>query len=199
MVFVPDYPIETERLLLRPFTRGDLDEVFAYRSRADVCRYLFDEPMTRETCAETIQARVGQLSLEQDGDRIVLAVVVRETVELVGEVSLILRSADARQGEIGYILHPRAQGHGYATEAAGALLRLGFEGARMHRIHARCHAPNLPSARVMERLGMRREAHFRHHALTKGTWDEEFIYAILDDEWRATIASDLRHPAAATS
>ena len=36
-MFMPDYPIETERLKLRPFTRGDVDAVFAYRSREDVC------------------------------------------------------------------------------------------------------------------------------------------------------------------
>jgi RimJ/RimL family protein N-acetyltransferase len=55
----------------------------------------------------------------------------------------------------------------------------------MHRIYARCHARNMASWKVMERLAMRREAHFREHVLVKGAWDEEFIYAILEDEWRS--------------
>ena len=59
-MFMPDYPIETERLRLRPFTRGDVDAVFSYRSREDVCRYLFDEPMSRETCAEAVRRGSGR-------------------------------------------------------------------------------------------------------------------------------------------
>jgi RimJ/RimL family protein N-acetyltransferase len=185
MVFVPTYPIETERLRLRPFTRGDVDAVYAYRSREDVCRYLFDEPMSRQTCAETVQTRIAQLGLEEEGDRIVLAVERKSDAELIGEVSLILRGVEARQAEIGYIFNPAAHGHGYATEAARALIQVGFMGADMHRVYARCDARNLASAQVMERLGMRREAHFRDHVLLKGRWDEEFIYAVLEDEWRA--------------
>ena len=185
MAFVPSYPIETERLRLRPFTRGDVDAVFAYRSREDVCRYLFDAPMSRQTCAEAIQARIGQLSFDEEGDRIVLAVETQNDGLLVGEVSLILRSVDSRQAEVGYIFHPQVHGQGYATEAARAMVALGFDGAGMHRVFARCDARNAASARVMERLGMRREAHFRGHSMVKGHWNEEFIYAMLEDEWRA--------------
>ncbi len=187
MAFVPRYPIETERLHLRPFTRGDVDAVFSYRSRDDVCRYLFDEPMSRQTCAETIQARIGQLSFDEEGDRIVLAVERRGESDMVGEVSLILRSVASRQAEIGYIFHPDVKGQGYATEAARAMVALAFDGAGMHRVFARCDARNLASARVMERLGMRREAHFRGHHMVKARWDEEYIYAILEDEWRAQV------------
>ena len=109
-----------------------------------------------------------------------------ETIEgetLIGEVSLIWRSAEARQGELGWIFHPDFHGRGYATEATNALLDLGFGPADLHRIYARCDARNEPSWRLMERLGMRREAHFRQHGLFKGAWDEEFYYAILRDEW----------------
>ena len=84
---------------------------------------------------------------------------------------------------MGWIFHPDHQGLGYATEATNALLDLGFGPADMHRIFARCDARNDPSWRLMERLGMRREAHFREHGLFKGLWDEEFYYAILRDEW----------------
>lgn len=182
MALFPDYPIETARLRLRPFTRGDVDAVFAYRSLEAVALYLFDPPLSREECALAVQQRTTQVSIEDEGDRLILAVEAAG-LGVVGEVSLILRSKDARQGELGWIFHPAHQGVGYASEAATALLGLAFEGGEMHRVYARCDALNIASWRLMERLGMRREAHFREHALFKGRWDEEFIYAILDREW----------------
>ena len=184
MAFEPQFPIETERLRLRPFNRGDVDAVFAYRKREDVARYLFDGPMTHETCTEVVGLRAGQFTLAAEGDKIFLAVELRQRPALIGEVSLIWRDAANRQGEIGYIFNPDFHGLGYATEAAGVLLQLGFGGAGLHRIYARCSAANAPSWKVMERLGMRREAHFREHLLVKGTWDEELYYALLEREWR---------------
>lgn len=185
MVVHLEYPLETERLRLRPFTRGDVDAVFAYRQREEVARYLFDPPLSRDDCAEAVQQRVSQTCIEQDGDKIVLAVDRRDTGELAGEISLIARSLEARQGEIGWVLSPDHQGQGYATEAARAILAIGFGPAQMHRVMARCNARNFASVKLMERLGMRREAHLREHGLFKGDWDEEFIYALLEDEWRA--------------
>jgi len=179
----PHLPIETERLLLRPFTRGDVDAVFAYRQREDVARYLFDGPMTRESCAEAVQTRVRQISLAEEDDRITLAVERRTGGELIGEVTTIWRSFADRQGEVGYIFHPDFQHKGYATEAVRALITMSFADLDLHRIYARCDTRNVASFQLMERLGMRREAHFREHKLIKGTWDDQYIYAILQSEW----------------
>jgi len=185
MALRPDYPLATERLRLRPFSRGDVDAILAYRGREDVARYLFDPPLSRDECAQAIQQRVAQTGFVEEGDRIVLAVETLEENCLVGEVSLIWRSVEARQGEIGWIFHPDFHGRGYATEATNAMLDLGFGPGDLHRIYARCDARNEPSWRLMERLGMRREAHFRQLAMFKGGWDEEFYYAILRDGWLA--------------
>jgi len=185
MALFPNLPIVTERLRLRPFTRGDVDGVFAYRRREDVARYLFDVPLSRDDCAEAIQQRIGQVALQAEGDKIVLGVELADSSTLIGEVSLIWRSMDARQGEVGWIFDPAYHGHGYATEAANALLDLGFGPGDMHRVSARCDVRNAASWRLMARLGMRREAHFREHALFKSEWDEEFIYAMLWQEWHA--------------
>lgn len=185
MALFPTYPIATDRLRLRPFTRGDVDGVFAYRRREDVARYLFDLPLSREDCAEAIQQRIGQVALQAEGDKIVLGVELASTAALIGEVSLIWRSVEARQGEVGWIFDPHYHGQGYATEAAKALLDLGFGPGDMHRISARCDVRNQASWQLMARLGMRREAHFREHALFKSEWDEEYIYAMLRAEWQA--------------
>ena len=178
LAHMPDYPIVTERLRLRPFTRGDVDAVLSYRQRPDVAEFLFDTAMNHEMVTEAVQ------QLYDEGDKIILAVERIEDNELIGEVSLILRSLESEQGEIGYIFHPDVHGRGYATESAKALLAFGFDEYGMHRIMARCDARNGASYRVMERLGMRREAHFREHMLVKGRWDEELIYAMLVSEWR---------------
>ena len=185
MALYPSYPLHTDRLTLRPFSRGDVDAVYAYRRLDDVARYLFDVPLSREECALAIQQRTGQVALEAEGDKIILAVELTASGALLGEVSLIWRSVDARQGEAGWIFDPVHHGQGYATEAANAMLDLGFGPGDMHRVAARCDVRNEASWHLMERLGMRREAHFREHAIFKSMWDEEYIYAILWQEWHA--------------
>ena len=181
--YAPDYPIVTDRLRLRPFSRGDVDAVFSYRSRADVAEYLLDRPMNHEECAEAVRLRTTQIAFSDEGDKIVLAAERQADARLIGEVSLIWRSIPDLQGEVGYIFHPDAHGQGYASEAARALLAFGFEVMGLHRIYARCDARNAASSRVMHRLGMRQEAHFHEHMQIKGRWDEEVICAILDREW----------------
>ena len=193
MALYPDYPVLTERLRLRPFERGDVDAVFAYRRREDVAKYLFDVALSREECALAVQQRTGQVALETADDKIILAVEERASGRLIGEVSLIWRSVEARQCELGWIFNPEYHGRGFATEAARALLDLAFGPGDMHRVMARCDAQNLASSRLMERLGMRREAHFREHAIVKGEWDEEYIYAILRREWRG--GAEVKPPA----
>lgn len=185
VLYVPSYPIETERLRLRPFNRGDVEAVFAYRSLPEVAEFLFDEPMSHDEVAEAVRARAAQVAFSGEGDKILLGIERHGDSRVIGEVSLIWRSVADQQAEIGYILHPEVQGQGIATEAARALLAFGFEDVGLHRIYARCDAGNAASARVMQRLGMRQEAHLREHARFKGRWDEELICAILDREWFA--------------
>jgi RimJ/RimL family protein N-acetyltransferase len=80
-------------------------------------------------------------------------------------------------------MHPAYSGHGYATEASAELLRLGFERLGFHRVVGRCDARNTASASLMERLGMRREAHFRQNEFIKAEWTDQLVYAILATEW----------------
>jgi RimJ/RimL family protein N-acetyltransferase len=88
-------------------------------------------------------------------------------------------------GEIGFVFNPDYHGRGLATEAAESMLMLGFDTIRWHRIIGSCDARNHPSARLMERIGMRQEARFVHNQIVKGQWADELVYAILDHEWRA--------------
>jgi RimJ/RimL family protein N-acetyltransferase len=85
--------------------------------------------------------------------------------------------------EIGFIVHPDHHGQGYATEAGRALLGIGFDELKLHRVIGRAEVRNVASARVLEKLGMRQEAHFVENEFVKGEWQSELVYAILDWEW----------------
>lgn len=179
----PRYPITTPRLLLRPFTADDLDAVNAYESRPDVTRYLYWEPRDRDTSRTFLDKKITRTALREEGDALDLAVTLRHTGHVIGSVLLIWTSKENRQGEIGYILNPDHHGHGYAPEAAREMLRLGFADLGLHRITGRLDARNTASARVLEKLRMRREATLIENEYVKGEWASEAVYAILDREW----------------
>jgi RimJ/RimL family protein N-acetyltransferase len=180
-----DPTIHTERLLLRPFTPGDLDALQAMFGDEGVTRYLDHGPLSREAVGELL-ARISALTgIDEERDGLRLAVELRASGQVIGDVSLWRTSAEHQRGEIGFVLHPKHQGRGYAVESMRELLRIGFEEASLHRIVGRCDALNLASAALMERLGMRQEAHFRQNELIKGAWSDGLVYAILASEWSA--------------
>ena len=184
-MFRPERPIETARLTLRPFTPGDFDDLYAYQSRPDVARYLSWDARDRVQVQEALVCQCEETTLSAEGDWLTFAVVWRAAGRVAGEAGLKLISWAHRQGEIGFVFNPDYHGRGLATEAAESLLTLGFDTIGWHRIIGSCYARNLPSVRLMERIGMRREAHFVHNQRVKGQWADELVYAILDHEWRA--------------
>ncbi len=178
----PDFPLRTDRLLLRPFEDGDLDAVYAMQSREDVTRYLPWVPRSRAEVA-IVLSKLKTMTAIDVGLR--LAGTMPESGTVIGDFSLWRHSVEHRTGEIGYVTHPDHQGHGYATEAAREMLRLGFAVMGLHRIVASADARNAASIRVMEHLGMRLEARFRENELIRGEWTDEVVYAMLEHEWRA--------------
>jgi RimJ/RimL family protein N-acetyltransferase len=191
-MFRPERPVETTRLTLRPFNPGDFDDLYAYQSRPDVARYLSWDARDRAQVQEALACQCEETALSAEGDWLTFAVVWREAGKVVGEAGLKLISWENRQGEIGFVFNPDYHGRGLATEAAESLLMLGFDTIGWHRIIGSCDARNHSSARLMERIGMRREAHFVHYRLVKGQWADELVYAILDPEWRARKPADGR-------
>ena len=184
-------PLRTERLLLRPFAPSDFDALFAMHSSPDVARYLYWDPRTEDQARAALEQKIAATAIRDDGDPLTLAAVLETTGELVGDVMLLLVSREHRQGEIGYIVHPDHQGRGYATEAMRPLLRIAFDDLGLHRVVGRTEARNAASARVLERLGMRREAHLVENEFVKGEWQSELVYAILDREWRTPQGSSM--------
>ena len=184
----PTYPLLTDRLSLRPFRDEDLDAFHAIQSRPDVVRYLYWETQSRDGARAMLQRRKLQVAIDDEGDGLHLAADLLASGALAGHFSLQWSSKEHRQGEIEFVMHPDHHGHGYATEGAQLMLRLGFEELGLHRIVGRCDARNTASGRLMERLGMRREAHLIENEFVKGEWADELVYAMLDREWQTRSA-----------
>jgi RimJ/RimL family protein N-acetyltransferase len=175
-------PLETSRVRLRHLAPGDFAAVHAIESRPEVTRWLYWEPRTEAEVREALERRIARArDAPQTG--VTIAAEVLATGLLVGYVSLTVEPD--RQGEIGFIFHPDHQGRGYATEAGASVLRVAFEAYDLHRVYGRLEARNAASARVLEKLGMRREAHLIENEWVKGEWQSELVYALLAREWRA--------------
>jgi RimJ/RimL family protein N-acetyltransferase len=128
--------------------------------------------------------RYANFVFEKEGDWVALAIEAADSPGLLGEV--VLKWLPGRgQAEIGWSLAPAARGRGIASEAAGALLKLGFEDLHFHRIDAKLDALNTASAALCERLGMRLESRQVDKWHYKGQWATEVVYALLAEEWKA--------------
>ena len=180
----PDWPLETSRLTLRPFVEGDFEAMHAMRSHPEVARYLYQEPLSESETRSRLERSMKTTAWAVEGDWLGAAVVERATGLTVGDIGLHWVSERDRTAEIGFVFDPRQQGKGFATEAAGALLDWAFTEAGFHRVIGRTEARNAASARVLEKLGMRLEAHLVENEWVKGEWQSELVYAILEREWR---------------
>jgi RimJ/RimL family protein N-acetyltransferase len=181
-------PIETDRLLLRRYVETDYDDLLKLQSNPDVTRFLLYDVRTPEQVKEALAGRLADVPMDADGQALTVAVILRDTGRHLGEVTLFVNNAEQRTGELGYVFHPESHGHGYAAEASVELLRLGFDELGMHRIIARLDARNQGSVKLLQRLGLRQEAHFVKNELLKGEWTDELVFAMLFEEW------ELRNP-----
>jgi ribosomal-protein-alanine N-acetyltransferase len=171
-------PIEAERLRIRRLTADDWQDVHAFTSDAATMTYRPEGQMTPEQTQAYIAEHLGE-------EPRAYAVDLLAENRLIGLMDFHLWYGP-RTFEIGWVINPRYQGQGFATEAAAALLRYGFETLQLHRIIATCQPENPASYRVMEKIGMRREGHFRKcHLHDETTWWDEYFYALLAEEWFA--------------
>lgn len=176
-------PLRTERLVLRRFVAGDLNAYYAYHSLPETARFLPGEAKSYTKSMESV-GKYANFVFEKEGDWICLAIEAADSPGLLGEVVLKWLPG-CGQAEIGWSLAPDARGKGIATEAAGALLQLGFEELHFHRINAKLDGLNTASAALCERLGMRLESTQVDKWHYKGQWATEVVYAILEHEWKS--------------
>lgn len=173
--------LTTERLLLRPFRADDDEALHAYLSHPDAVRYEPYGPHTRQESARAAADRAHD-------ERLVAVCLADGT--LVGNLYVAPEGPPQwRTWTVGYVMNPGHWGHGYATEAVRALLTELFVVRGAHRVVARCDPRNTASWRLLERAGMRREAHVLQGAsfttAPDGTpvWHDTYQYAVLASEW----------------
>lgn len=182
------WPVQTARLTMRPASPDDVEPTWEFRRLEEVGRWLTRAPATLEEHRADFE----------DEDRLAKTLVVLRGDEVIGDLMLQVDDAWAQaevadrargvQAELGWVLHPDHAGHGYATEAVSALIRLCFEDLRLRRVTALCFAANAPSWRLMERVGMRREVSTVRDSLHRsGEWLDGLGYALLVEEWRSQL------------
>ncbi len=172
----------TQRLLMREFVAEDWRAVHEYASDPFVVRYNTFGPNTEEQTKDYIET-TRFYARQRRRYHYEFAVTLRNCGPLIGACSLVLRTPECQQGELGYCYHPRWWNHGYATEAGQALMRLGFDRLNLNRIFARRQRENGASARVLEKLRLRQEGLMLESELVKGTWRSIAHYAMLRAEW----------------
>ncbi len=178
------WPVHTERLVLRRLKDGDLGQIFAYRSQTRVAEWIGSAAADVTSLTERFGGGETAVIVEHDG-------------QLIGDVMVRLGDAYAQhevaggalasQAELGWTFDPAHQGRGFATETVRALFGMCFDDLGLRRVVAACFAANEPSWRLMERVGMRREAHHIEDSLHREHgWLDEYVYALLASEWRAS-------------
>ncbi|WP_340537078.1 GNAT family N-acetyltransferase [Nocardioides sp. GXZ039] len=188
MSTAPELPIRTERLILRVAVDDDVAAVHGYRADPEVCRYLPFSPQSLDDVRAKMAIWRANLAVDPDSDPDAdwaITLLAEHDGVVVGDVMLRLRGGSKRSiAEIGYVFDPAHGGKGLATEAARAMVDLGFDHFGCHRVYAHLDPRNTASARVCQRLGMTQEAHLR-----RDWWDsrtDEFtdsaVYGLLRED-----------------
>jgi RimJ/RimL family protein N-acetyltransferase len=184
--------LETPRLRLRRFVDADLPAFIAYRNDPAVAQFQSWEGITEpEAVAFVQEQKVVQPGAPGQGSQI--AIELKESGRLIGDCAFKALEHDDRQAEIGFTLARAYQGRGYATEAVSSLLAYAFPAFELHRVVAIVDCRNAASVALLERLGMRREGHFLQNVWFKGAWGDEYLYAILKEEWLNSHAAKQSH------
>jgi RimJ/RimL family protein N-acetyltransferase len=172
------------RVSLRPVSMEDLEPYSVMHGLPEVVRFLPWESRDAAEARTSLERKIAKAGPTQAA----YAVIRDSDNAFLGELNLTVFDAENRNAEIGFLFLPEFHGHGYATEAARELLRIAFVEWDLHRLIGRCDALNDASARLMQRLGMRQEAHFRRNEFIKGEWTDELVFALLAEEWAAQSA-----------
>lgn len=176
--------LKSPRLVIRRFRSRDLDAFLAYRNDPIVARFQgWELPYRRNEAAEFIRRQ--SRAHPDDAGGFQFAVALKDSDQLIGDCYLRCRKED-QSGDIGYTIAREYQRQGYASEAISRVIDYAFREMGLHRIIATTECRNLRSIAMLERLGFRREGHLVQSSVFRAGigWQDEYLYAILDREWR---------------
>lgn len=175
-------PTPTDRLSIDRLKGDDAEALYRYRSNPEVTRFQNWEPSSLDEVRDFI-ARGSEVLPDTPGKWVQYGLYLKESGELVGDCGIHVLDDDPRQVEIGITLTPDHQGNGLASEALQAVLGYLFHSLNKHRVFGSVDPRNKASIALLERVGMRQEAHFVQSYWFKGEWADDMIYAILKSEF----------------
>ena len=177
--------LETNRLILRPLEAGDVDDILPYHGDPESIRYIPWDVRDREFVIDWLTRAVTYTGLDETEPGLLLAMVEKSNGRVIGQLNSSMVDRPNKTADIGYISHPDYRGQGFVHEALTALIGHLFDTVNVHRIVADIDIRNVDSVRVVERLGMRREATYLENDYLKGEWCSMYLYALLSREWRS--------------
>lgn len=179
---LPTPTLKTARLNLRAFAQTDADAIFALQSDPHVLRYWDGPPWKERAQAERFIAACRQMEEEGTGARVAIELASNDL--FVGWCAVSKWDPTHRSARLGYCLGQSAWGNGYATEAAGALLKWAFDTLDLNRVQAETDTRNAASARVLEKLGFSSEGTLREDCVVDGDVSDSWVYGLLRREWK---------------
>lgn len=175
-------PLLTDRLRIDRLDAGNASAMYIYRSDPGVARYQYWEPSDVGE-VESFIRNLESEEIGQPGTWYQLGIFLIENDELIGDLGIHVLHDDSKQAELGITLAPKYHGRGLAAEAVTALLGFLFDQLQMHRVFGSVDPRNSPSMALMQRVGMRKEAHLKESLWFKGSWVDDVIFAMLDREY----------------
>jgi RimJ/RimL family protein N-acetyltransferase len=177
--------LETERLILRPLESGDVDDILPYHSDPASVRYIPWDVRDRDFVVDWLTRAVTYTGLAESEPGLLLAMVEKASGRVIGQLNSSMVDRANNTADVGYISNPDFRGQGFVNEALTALIEYLFRVVKVHRVVADIDIRNEESVRVVERLGMRREATYIENDYLKGEWCSMYLYALLSREWRS--------------
>lgn len=179
-------PIETDRLLLRPYERDDAEALgAAVRGAYEHLRPWMPWPSADQSTEQSLETIAGMQSRWAVREDLNVGIFDRTSGELLGGSGLHRMDWTARTFEIGYWIRPDHEGCGYVTETARALTDFAFDALRAERVEIRLDPKNSRSRAVPMRLQFIHEGTLRSNLLgTDGAHRDTEIYAVIRSDWR---------------
>jgi RimJ/RimL family protein N-acetyltransferase len=177
-----DIKLETGRLILRPVTENDADDIYQNVKDYDIARWLINlpHPYPEDGAIKYIKEAT---ELMKNGLSYELPIRLKSSGKMIGVMAVLKVDKKNRNAELGYWIAKKHWNKGFATEAGLRALGFGFNVLNLERMYAKCVPDNKASNRVMEKLGMKYEGTLRHEVLKEGKYFDMSYYGIVKHEW----------------
>jgi len=160
----------------------DAEPLYAYRALEDVSRFQDWAPDSEDAAHELAEKQAG-LEPGTPGTWFQFIICRADDDEMVGDCGVYFSEREHDSPALGIALHPDHRRRGYATVATQLMLDYLFGELGVHRVIANTDPRNLSAIAVLNRLGLRQEAHHRSSHRQRGEWVDAMIFAMLKEEW----------------